>query len=127
MNQEHEIVDAQTGEVIETRIARVETVQEWSLERVVEQAHKVNSLLQTVMKDGQHYGKIPGCGDKPTLLKPGAEKLGVMFRLAPRYKIEMRDLPNGHREYEVTCSLYHIHTQEFWGEGVGVCSTMESK
>ena len=30
--------------------------------------------MGAAMKDGEHFGKIPGCGDKPTLLKPGAEK-----------------------------------------------------
>lgn len=122
MNDYVETVDTTT----ENRIAKIEP-QEWSIERVTEQVIKINTLLRSVMKKDQHYGVIPGTGDKPTLLKAGAEKLGVMFRLAPRYKIEKTDLPNEHREYEVICALYHINTGDFWGEGLGVCSTMESK
>ena len=37
--------------------------------------------MRSVMQDGQDYGVIPGT-DKPTLYKPGAEKLCVTFRLA---------------------------------------------
>lgn len=88
-------------------------------------------VIQEVMRDAMvkdtHYGVIPGCGDKPTLLKPGAEKLCLTFRLAPTYTVIKTDLPNGHREYEVRCTLTHIPTQSVYGEGVGTCSTMESK
>jgi hypothetical protein len=83
--------------------------------------------MASVMKEGEHYGKIPGCGDKPALLKPGAEKLSLTFRLAPKYQIKKTDLPNNHREYEITCRLVHINTGQVFGEGVGSCSTMESK
>ena len=81
------------------------------------------------MKKDEHYGKIPGCGDKPTLLLPGAQKLLLTFRLAPEFYGEEnpRDLGKNHREYIIKCRLKHINTGAFWGEGVGSCSTMESK
>ncbi len=88
-------------------------------------------LLQQLMKDllikDEHYGVIPGCGDKPTLLKPGAEKISMMFRLSPHYEIRQTDLPNGHREYVIVCSLSSIVTGKILGQGVGSCSTMEGK
>lgn len=88
-------------------------------------------VIQEVMRDAMvkdtHYGVIPGCGDKPTLLKAGAEKLCLTFRLAPTYVVTKTDLPNGHREYEVRCTLTHIPSGSVFGEGVGTCSTMESK
>lgn len=37
-------------------------------------------LVKSVMKEGQHYGTIPGT-NKPTLLKPGAEMLTTFFGL----------------------------------------------
>jgi len=46
------------------------------------QVNLVQEVMKAVMQNGTHYGKIPGCGDKPTLLKPGAEKLASTFRLA---------------------------------------------
>jgi hypothetical protein len=98
-----------------------------SKDRIIAQLRVVNDVMTTVMKDGEHYGIIPGCGKKPSLLKPGAEKLSLTFRLAPRYEINKSDLGNGHREYEITCNLYHIPTNQFVGQGVGACSTMEGK
>jgi hypothetical protein len=95
--------------------------------QVGEQVQMIQQLMRANMKDGEHFGKIPGCGDKPALLKPGAEKLCLMFRLAPKFEIVTTDLGNGHREITVNTSLYHINTGAFWGAGVGSCSTMETK
>jgi hypothetical protein len=95
--------------------------------QVVEQVQLIQQMMKDVMHEGEHYGKIPGCGDKPTLLKAGAEKLSFTFRLAPTYEIRRDDLPNGHREFEVVCTLTHINTQAVLAQGVGSCTTMESK
>jgi ssDNA-binding Zn-finger/Zn-ribbon topoisomerase 1 len=83
-------------------------------------------VMEKVMKDGTHFGKIPGCGDKPTLLKPGAEAISSTFQLCPKYDINKVELGNGHREYELVCSLY-TPDGSFVGQGVGSCSTMEGK
>lgn len=92
-----------------------------------EQVLIVHSVLEKVMVKDQHYGLIPGCGNKPALFKSGAEKLNLTFHMAPKYEIVVNNLPHGHREYEITCSLYHIASGNFLGSGVGCCSTMESK
>ena len=97
-----------------------------SVQEVKGQVQLIQHVMQAVMQEGHHYGVIPGT-DKPTLLKPGAEKLTVTFRLAPKLLVEMRDLSNGHREYQVTCTLMHIPTGASYGEGVGSCSTLEAK
>lgn len=109
-----------------------------SVEDLTRNVDIIKQAMQAVMigpskdKDGKdvagiHYGTIPGCGDKHALFQPGAHKLGLLFNLAPEYDIQSRDLPGGHREYEVTCRLTHRATGRFVGQGVGVCSTMESK
>lgn len=94
---------------------------------IVERKRKIVQVMQAVMKEGEHYGKIPGCGDKPTLLKSGAEVLATTFGLAPKFKIDQTDFANGHREYRITCTLEHIASGFVLGEGVGICSTLESK
>ena len=38
-----------------------------------------------IMREGLDFGKVPGTGDKPTLLKPGAEKLTTFFGLSKRF------------------------------------------
>lgn len=91
------------------------------------QVNLIQNIMKEVMKEGEHYGKIPGCGDKPALLKPGAEKLNLTFRMSPTYKVERIDFPSGHREYIVTCTLKTIGSDIVLGEGVGSCSSMESK
>lgn len=96
-------------------------------ERIVKQVELIQDVMKSVMREGEHYGKIPGCGDKPSLLKPGAEKLSTTFRLAPSYDITEKSLPNGHREYRLLCTLTHIPTGVVFGQGVGSASTMESK
>jgi hypothetical protein len=97
-----------------------------SAEEIKGQVGLIQSVMRSVMSEGMHFGTIPGT-DKPTLLKPGAEKLCLTFRLAPKLHVECRDLGNGHREYEVKCTLIHIPTGQVFGEGVGLCSTLESR
>jgi len=99
--------------------------EEMSVVAVKDQVKKIQQLMKDVMDEGQHYGKIPGT-DKPTLFKAGAEKLDFMFRLMPKFTMIRHDLPNNHREYEFVCSLYH-QSGTFAGDGVGSCSTMETK
>ncbi|MHC4616460.1 MAG: hypothetical protein ACYTEQ_01770 [Planctomycetota bacterium] len=86
----------------------------------------VQDMMKSVMRDGEHYGKIPGCGPKPTLLKPGAEKLCMTFRLSPDIDVEVVNMEGLHREYRVKVTLYSPTGQRL-GSGVGSCSTMEKK
>ncbi len=89
---------------------------------IVKQVELVHEVLRAVMRPGEHYGKIPGCGDKFVLFQPGAQKLAMTFRLRPCYDVQIRQLPGGHREYEVCCSLLHIPTGEACGQGWGSTS-----
>lgn len=96
-----------------------------SVGQVVQQRHLVMSLMREAMTEGQHYGKIPGCGDKPSLLQPGAQLMATTFRLFPSYEIRDVTLENGHREYTVICTMHHDGVKI--AEGLGFCSSMESK
>ena len=115
MNHTQEIAVAETKETAPL------TAQE-----IKSQVQLIQEVMQAVMQEGYHYGVIPGT-EKPTLLKPGAEKLTTTFRLAPLLQVETRELGNGHREYQVRCTLVHIPTARVYGEGVGSCSTLESR
>lgn len=92
-----------------------------AVEAMLNRQAMVLEVMDKVMKEGTHYGKIPGCGDKPALFKSGAEKLAMVFRLTPSFTIKQIDHDKGHREYEVVCMLSD------GTQGVGVCSTMEGK
>jgi hypothetical protein len=106
-------------QVVEPEMRALSTAQ------VLAQVQQVQDIMRTVMRKGEHYDTIPGT-DKPALLKAGAEKLSFTFRLLPKYRVTARDLPGGHIRYEVVCELWH-ESGVFAGEGLGNCSTMESK
>jgi hypothetical protein len=98
-----------------------------TVDDLLSQVNLIQKVMAAVMKEGEHYGKIPGCGDKPALLQPGAQKLLVTFRLAPEYAVTERLLDKGHREYQVLCTLKTIGSGSFVGQGAGSASTMEGK
>ena len=98
-----------------------------SIETLLQRMVTIQRVMKEAMQDGKHYGTIPGCGPKPTLLLPGAQKIAMVFRLAPSYLVKTTQLPNGHREYEITCTVSHVESGEALAQGVGSCSTMESK
>lgn len=95
-------------------------------EQVSAQRDKVVQVMELVMKDGTHYGKVPGV-TKPTLLKPGAEVLAVAFRLAPYYESQRLFRDDGHLTVVSKVTLKHIPTGLIVAEGEGLCSSLESK
>lgn len=97
------------------------------LNELKKRAGMVADIKRQIMQKDVHYGVVPGCGTKPTLLKNGAELLCMAFKLAPDAKVEIADLGNGHREYTVTTTLTSIVTGTPIATGLGSCSTMESK
>jgi|SRR5215831_37798 len=111
---------------LERRQTDLAHADEMSIDNVLAQVHKVQELMRLVMKDGEHYGVIPGT-DKPTLLKPGAEKLCMTFRLNPDYdtlrEVESPQLVS----YVVKCTLTHIPTGQVWATGLGACNSREKK
>jgi hypothetical protein len=97
-----------------------------SLKQVTDRVNLVHKVLDTVMKKDTHYGTVPGCGGKMVLLKPGADVLAMTFRLVPQFAVTRTEMLDGHREYDVTCSMYSAEGSML-GQGVGSASTMEKK
>lgn len=97
----------------------------YQVSQILAQMQAVTQLIKDAMVDNRHYGTIPGTG-KPTLLKPGAEMLCMMFGLSAQFTVSEREFPNGHREFLVNCSLVDSHGR-VRGMGLGSCSTMEKK
>ena len=89
------------------------------------QVNLIQEVMKAVMKDGHHYGQIPGAGNKPVLFKAGAEKLLFTFRLSADPEIE--DLSTGDViRYRVRCKVYD-RAGAYLGAGVGECSSDEEK
>jgi len=116
---------------------------------------QVRALVQQTLKKDRDYGIIPGT-KKPTLLKPGAERINAAFGVAVRYKIVASEIDHdrpvawtkrkaqyksgkfvGYEEisgnsvglyrYVVDCELIQRAPGVIIGQGIGSCSTMESK
>jgi hypothetical protein len=90
------------------------------------QVNLIQEVMAAVMKEGVHYGVIPGTGDKPTLFKAGAEKILSTFRIAIEPVVE--DLStHDEARYRVQARATAQATGVFLGAGVGECSSGEVK
>ncbi|OGP12981.1 MAG: hypothetical protein A2052_03720 [Deltaproteobacteria bacterium GWA2_54_12] len=86
----------------------------------------IQDVMKSIMQLGQHYGTVPGCGDKKTLLKPGAEKLMMTFRLAADPHIQEIPTEDG-ITFRVVCRITNQASGVFLGAGIGEASSREDK
>lgn len=93
-----------------------------------ERVQMLQEFVRDIMIPGQDYGYIPGC-PKPSLLKPGAEKLCDIFGFSKQLKVTNRieDWQNGVFAYEVIVTLISKLTGLIEAEGVGSCNSKEKK
>lgn len=55
--------------------------------------HKeIAAVVGSILTPGTDYGVIPGTGNKPALLKPGAERVCFAFGCAPGYEVIAREI-----------------------------------
>lgn len=93
---------------------------------VISRVKKIQEIVKHVMKEGEHYGVIPGC-KKPSLYKSGAELLLMTFQVASKVdRVEDLSTPDEIR-YRVTVAGIHQTTGAFLGDHVGECSSSEEK
>jgi len=85
-------------------------------------------LVQMELHEGSDYGVIPGT-KKPTLLKPGAEKIVKLLDLADTFEIieKVEDWDKGFFFYNFKVILVSLITGQVVSEGVGSCNSKESK
>lgn len=107
-------------------ISLIESVEVNEIVGTLNKISQLQAAVQTSLKPGHDYDTIPGTS-KPTLLKPGAEKLLMMFGLTSEYQIieKIEDYEKGIFAYTIKCILskggYKIT------EGVGSCNSKENK
>lgn len=85
----------------------------------------IQEVMKSVMQENSDFGTIPGT-PKPTLYKPGAEKLCVTFRLAPDQPIIESLGEPGEIHYRVTVPI-RSSNGTIVAVGVGECSSGEEK
>lgn len=106
-------------------------INEVDIKSVTETLTKVKSLqatLKNILVENHDYGKIPGCGDKPTLLKPGAEKILMALGITSTYELieHTEDFDGlGFFAYTVKCIL--IKGSNKITEGLGHANSKEKK
>ena len=83
-------------------------------------------VVQSQLMQNHDYGVIPGT-PKPTLLKPGAEKILMLLGLRSEFDIvdSTRDFEKGFFQYQVKCKLYR--GDMLVTEGLGSCNNRERK
>lgn len=98
------------------------------LEEVEKRSRRLQQFVREQLTDGEDYGIIPG-SNKPTLFKPGAEKLNAVFGFAPLAQVTNRveDWNKGFVSYEVKVSLLNKRTGLIEAEGLGICNSRERR
>jgi len=84
-------------------------------------------VKEYLVKD-EDYGIIPGT-PKPTLYKPGSDKLCELYGLADTYEITSRieDWDRNLFDYEIRCTLLSKRDGGIVGTGMGSCNSYEGR
>ncbi len=82
----------------------------------------IQEVMREAMKEGVHYGRIPGTRGGPSLWKAGAELILATFRLGTEPSIE--ETGDG---YRVSVRVFHVPSGKTIGYGMGSCSWGEEK
>lgn len=98
----------------------------------VKRSVAIKELKDLVLKEGEDYGVIPGT-NKPTLLKPGAEKINAFFGYVPDYSLMPGSMEDWKGDkygeplfyYHIKCTLLKDGAPV--GQGTGSCNSWESK
>jgi len=101
---------------------------------VLERYAMVVQFIRSALQHGIDFGVIPGCGDRPTLLLPGAQKIASLFRFATRLHLdkEVEDWTGGDHNGEPFFMYRHrceVFSQDglLVATGFGSCNSWEKK
>lgn len=88
-------------------------------------------FVKSVMEPGTDFGVVPGT-DKPTLLKPGAEKLCTFFGLSAEFNMiasveDWTGRDHGEPLFDYTFKCRLLRSGNLVAEGVGSCTSWEKK
>lgn len=106
--------------VNQSPLSLIQDIDVKAVETTVKKVRTLQSTLKNILTDGYDYGKIQGCGDKPTLLKPGAEKILMAMGITSTYEL-VKQTENfegkGFFSYTYKCILEKngIKITEGWG------------
>lgn len=113
------------------------------LSKLLDAQERANELTVKLLKQGTDFAVIPGT-QKPTLLKPGAEKILWAYNCFPEYQILAQEVDHdrevtyydrsgrqltsyGLYRFVVLCRIIHRPSGKCVGTGIGSASTLESR
>lgn len=110
----------------ENSLSIIDSIDLDAVKNTLSKINQFQMVIQNTLKANQDYGIIPGT-TKPTLLKPGAEKILMLMGLTSEFHVTERiqDYDKGFFAFTVRCELYK-NGQKIT-EGVGHCNTKEKK
>lgn len=97
-----------------------------------ERRNQIVGFVKSIMIENTDFGVIPGT-DKPTLLKPGAEKLATFFGLTKRFEIIERVEDWTGKDHNGEMFFYYLYRCGLYrgsmlvAESDGSCSSFEAK
>jgi hypothetical protein len=108
------------------QMSLIESVDIQGIAITMQKITSMQAVVQKTLRSEHDFGVIPGTS-KPTLLKPGAEKILMMFGLTSEYEFldKVEDFTKGFFSYSVKCILTKNGNKIT--EGVGHCNTYEGK
>lgn len=121
-----ELQEAQQAIVPSGQQSIINSSYQGALDRTASHYQVMVAFVKGQMSEGVDYGVIPGT-KKPTLLKPGAEKLCRLFGLRPTFDIinSVVDFDKPLFHYHYRCALYR--GGELVATGDGCCNSCETK
>ncbi|KYD12411.1 exodeoxyribonuclease X C-terminal domain-containing protein [Saccharococcus caldoxylosilyticus] len=104
----------------------IESVDIGAVQSTLAKINQFQVVVQNTLKANHDYGVIPGTS-KPTLLKPGAEKIQMLLGVTSEYEVieRVQDYEKGFFAFTVRCIVYKNGMKIT--EGVGHCNTKEKK
>ena len=115
------------GQHTANALSLIENMNVAAIQATMNKISQFQAVVKGTLKEGHDYGVIPGTGDKPTLKKPGAEKILMLMGLTSEYEIieRVQDYDAGFFAFTVRCKL--SHNGMLITEGVGHANTKERR
>lgn len=119
-----EIITVESRQVSDIRVSE-KSIAEMKQRISLMQSFVSDQLINDINGD---FAKIPGT-HKNTLLKPGAEKLCLLFNLGFKFEIisQTIDFAIDEVSFLIKCQVYRKGDKENVGEYMGYCSNQEKK
>lgn len=121
---------AESTEIVPVQDSGVVLMPVMNIQAAKKRLAEFQEFVREYLVEGEDFGTIPGT-NKPTLLKPGADKLCELYGLADDFSIESRredytaDPPLF--DYTLKCTLTMRRDGRLVGTGFGSCNSWEGK